>query len=66
MPAGYRFLKAFLEGPDGLDGLGTTNRRLRLNFHCMRDFQEEGAALFPGTLVLYDHSMTAVSGITAI
>lgn len=66
MPAGYRFAKAFLEGPDGLDGLGTTNRRLRLNFKCMRDFQGEGAALFPGTLYLYDHDMSAVSGLSAI
>jgi len=60
MPAGYHFYAAFLEGPDGLDGLGTTNRRLRLNFHCIRALISGENNLGQGVFLLYDHDMTAV------
>ncbi len=63
MPAGYHFWQTFLEGPDGLDGLGTTNRRLRLNFHCMRYLGPETNAFGAGRFTLYDHDMSAVASL---
>lgn len=64
MPGGYRFPLAFLEGPDGLDGLGTTNRRLRLNFHAIRYLDVSVTNTFgAGSLLLYDHNMGAVSSL---
>lgn len=60
MPAGYHFYAAFLEGPDGLDSLSTSNRRLRLNFHCIRKMTLESTELGTGAFYLYDHDVTAV------
>lgn len=63
MPAGYHFHRAFLEGPDGLDGLGTTNRRIRFSFHCIRLLNPSYTNAYgAGSLALYDHDMSAVQG----
>lgn len=61
MPGGYHFFRAFLEGPDGLDGLGTTNRRTRFSFHCIRVLDPTyNGADGSGSLALYDHDMSAI------
>lgn len=62
MPAGYHFHAAYLEGPDDLGPLGTTARRLRLNFHCIRTFTTDSAG---ASFFLYDHVMSGVAGLTA-
>lgn len=62
MPAGYHFYAAYLEGPDDLGPLGTTARRLRLNFHCIRNFAADATG---ATFFLYDHNMTSVAGLVA-
>jgi hypothetical protein len=59
MPAGYHMPACYLEGPDDLGPLGTTARRLRLNFHALRTFASGSA----GTVFSwYDHDMSAVAG----
>ena len=60
MPAGYHFHAAYLEGPDDLGPLGTTARRLRLNFHCIRTYS---VASTGPVFTLYDNLMTAVAGM---
>lgn len=55
-PAGYRFVRAWLEGPDDLDPLGTQPRKIRLVWRALRGFQltSDGP-----TFSLYDHNMGA-------
>lgn len=53
MPAGYRFLSSYLVGPDELEPLGTTPRKIRLMWHCLRTYDPSTGSLF-----LYDHDMT--------
>jgi hypothetical protein len=61
-PAGYRFLAAFLEGPDDLFDLGPPNaRKVGLQFTCMRAFDPAVSNAFgTGLFALYDHSMIAL------
>lgn len=61
MPAGYRFAAAYLEGPDDLGPLGTTARRLRLNFHALPLLIAGGnSPLGAATFFLYDHDVSAL------
>lgn len=67
MPAGYRFLAAFLEGPDDLGPLGTTNRRIRLNWRAARvPSVVTGSSFGAVALTLYDHDMSRTVGVPAL
>jgi hypothetical protein len=56
MPAGYRFPNAYLAGPDDLEPLGTTPRKVMLIFHALRGFDAG-----KNTFLLYDHDMSGIS-----
>ncbi len=59
-PAGYRFLRTWLEGPDDLDPLGTQPRKIRLVFRALRAFSITSNGPNFG---LYDHNMVAFPNI---
>lgn len=64
LPPGYRFIAAWLEGPDDLDNLGTMARKTRLVFHCGRAYALSTNAAGGGmTFTLYDHNMTGLPQI---
>lgn len=73
MVSGMHFLSAYLEGPDDLGPLSTAARRLHIVFHCLRRWvgwyagsrnNAPAPVLVPNeTLLLYDHSMAAVTGL---
>lgn len=58
MPAGYRFLSSYVAGPDELEPLGTTPRKIRLTWHCLRAYRIiQGRESF----YLYDHNMSQLN-----
>lgn len=67
MPAGYRFAACYLEGPDDLGPMATTNRRIRLNWHAVRTpFTVAGNPLGSVGMLLYDHNMAPTAGVPAL
>lgn len=61
MPAGYRFPKAYVAGPDTLGNLGTGTRRTSVQFHCLRETTiVPGAALGGVFHRCYDFNMSAL------
>jgi hypothetical protein len=71
MPAGYQFFCAYLAGPDDFD-LGSTARKLRLVFNCIRQVQAAtggttvlGANNYGGMLQLglYNNNVSACAGV---
>jgi hypothetical protein len=74
MPAGYHFLASYLVGPDELEPLGTTPRKIRLIWHHLRAFGIPGISIPQGVTLqssigagevfeLYNHDMSAINGI---
>lgn len=58
MPAGYRFVATFLEGPDELSELGTSPRKINLIFHHIRGWDPKTQRF-----VCYDHAVGAMPAI---
>lgn len=58
MPSGYHFYATYLVGPDELEPLGTTPRKIRLIWHALRIFDAQG------NFNLYDHDMSVVAGLS--
>lgn len=58
MPAGYHFHAAYLIGPDELEPLGTTPRKIRLMWHALRTYTAQN-----GSYQLYDHDMSGLPTI---
>lgn len=64
MPLGYRFVASYLLGPDELEPLGTTPRKIRLIWHSLRLHYGQNEAMegalnlnIPaGSNILYDHN----------
>jgi hypothetical protein len=56
MPPGYRFAAAYLVGPDELEPLGTTPRKERLLWHCLRTYNAKSPTLY----TLYDFNLTGL------
>ena len=56
MPGGYHFYASYLVGPDELEPLGTTPRKIRLIWHCLRVYN-------PATqsFLLYDNTLTGIT-----
>lgn len=57
MPNGYHFFASYLIGPDELEPLGTTPRKVRLIWHCLRVYDPVA-----GNYLSYDHDMTGLPG----
>jgi len=57
MPKGYRFPGCYLQKPDRLTSLGTTDRLLSLGIHALE------VADADGNLTLYDHNVDGLPGI---
>ena len=63
MPLAYHFLAAFLL-PDSLPNLGTTAKKVHLQWHCLRTFDLTVSNLYgQGAMRLYDTDATAVLGL---
>lgn len=59
-PFGYYFRRAWLEGPDILDPLGTQPRKTRLVWRALREFSLSDSGVDP-TFRLYDNVVPAVT-----
>lgn len=63
MRRGYRFRRAFLEGPDDLEQ-GTVPRKVRMVWRCVHDFDDTSRNDYGvGNMPLYDDDMSAVDGL---